>query len=296
MSKEFDVLRESLNKKVDYSKSRNVISHSQLTKYEDCARQWKLAYIDKEKRYQPSVYSILGTALHEAHQLHSTKALAYSDIQKYLYYELKRQKSDLSDQDYKKAKHWSLKILNNTDFAAPPTKNVELHNVERALHLPILDGYDVWFVGFIDEEWINQKGQILLSDMKFTHKGWTKWTRQDPLKVGQLQLYKWAYHKITGVPLKDIKIVYDIFQFEFHDWEFNDKHRRPFRPKDTNAACKIMWEQLEQMVVECFNPDGTYRTNREYDQQPFKKITCKWCDYNFETHNCDILTRLDPLK
>lgn len=52
---------------VDYASKKHV-SFSQLSIYESCKHRWKLQYKDKIKKFNSSIHTVLGTAMHEVIQ------------------------------------------------------------------------------------------------------------------------------------------------------------------------------------------------------------------------------------
>ena len=49
------------------------ISYSQYNMYKSCPKRWKLTYIDKHREFEPSIFLIFGTAIHEIIQEYLTK-------------------------------------------------------------------------------------------------------------------------------------------------------------------------------------------------------------------------------
>ena len=47
---------------------KKTVSYSQFSRYKNCPKSWKLAYIDKETSFDPSIFLIFGTAFHETMQ------------------------------------------------------------------------------------------------------------------------------------------------------------------------------------------------------------------------------------
>ena len=47
---------------------KKVISNSQIKSYKQCPHKWKTMYIDGNKEYQPSIFFVFGTAIHETLQ------------------------------------------------------------------------------------------------------------------------------------------------------------------------------------------------------------------------------------
>ena len=62
-------MNKSLELSVQIRKSgKKSISYSQYNIYKSCPKRWKLCYIDKNKIFEPSIYLIFGTAIHEVIQ------------------------------------------------------------------------------------------------------------------------------------------------------------------------------------------------------------------------------------
>ena len=62
---------------------KNTVSYSQYSEFSKCPRCWKLGYIDKLKKYENSINTAFGTALHKAIQTYLTtlydKSLSEAD-------------------------------------------------------------------------------------------------------------------------------------------------------------------------------------------------------------------------
>jgi len=80
------------NKKVIQDDNSRRISYSHLSIYEECPSKWYRTYITKEIPYQPSIYTVFGTSIHETIQNYldvlyndSVKAADEIDLSKYLH-------------------------------------------------------------------------------------------------------------------------------------------------------------------------------------------------------------------
>jgi hypothetical protein len=64
MSENISVKKEFLN-----TKGRKKISYSQFSEWMKCPYSWKLGYMDRRKKYEPSVHTAFGNAIHEPLQI-----------------------------------------------------------------------------------------------------------------------------------------------------------------------------------------------------------------------------------
>ena len=60
-------IRNNPPKPINFAYQKN-ISYSQMSIFRSCAYRWKLQYKDKIKRFNSSIHTVFGTAVHEVMQ------------------------------------------------------------------------------------------------------------------------------------------------------------------------------------------------------------------------------------
>jgi len=177
------------------------ISFSQYQMWKGCPHRWKLNYIDKIAKNEPSVAALFGTAMHEVLQEY-IKCIYDSSI-------AEANKMDLNEILQSGIKHEYKKMLmeyNNTHFSTEDElkeyytdgvqilnwfkahradfflkKDYELVGIELPINIVPLDSHpSVRLVGFLDLVLRNIKtGDIYIYDFKTSSKGWGKYQKTD---------------------------------------------------------------------------------------------------------------------
>ena len=81
---------------------KTTISYSQINMYKNCPLQWKLTYIDKIRDYEPSMFLVFGTAMHEVIQTYLDTMYKESIVNANKL-DLHKQLADTMKLEYKKA-------------------------------------------------------------------------------------------------------------------------------------------------------------------------------------------------
>ena len=280
------------------------VSYSQYNVYRTCPHQWKTIYIDGHRISAPNIHFIFGTALHEVLQLYLThfyvktekdaneldaqtllqeKMIGEFDKYKSEGYENFTTANELSEY-YMDGVHiidWFKK--HRKDYFSK--KGWKLVGCEVPIDLEIRPG--ITFVAYLDIVLENDiTGKVRIVDFKKSYRGWSPNQKKDPVKRGQLQLYKHFYSKKFNKNLDDIEIEFIILKQKIYNYgDFAPKRVQRFAPPQSGVTIKKLSKDFYKFVDEVFNEDGTYNTNLEYKKIPSDK-NCKYCPFA-KTEYCD---------
>ena len=300
---------------------KNTVSYSQYSEFSKCPRCWKLGYIDKLKKYENSINTAFGTALHKAIQTYLTtlydKSLSEADSLKLFPIfeeEFKAQlcnpqiPKDVSDKerqrliglnsfispqseidDFMQDGKDILDFFLKTDIRSKyfPSKKYELIGIEVPLEIEMRK--NLKYKGFIDlvlKDKITNK--ILIYDIKSSTNGWNKWQKADDLKMNQLLLYKKFYSKLHNVDEKDISVEFFILKRKLYEnVSFEQSRLQKVIPNTDKPSMNNAIASFMKFINYAFDKDGNYNKNAKYPKNPGKaKKNCKYCSFK-GTEYCD---------
>jgi len=173
--------------KVVISKPK-LISHSQMSKFENCPRDWHYNYVEKLSTFK-------GKALFFGNKVHSMleTRLDKTDNKVYTVEDFQYDKQS-PEAAYKKATKLTdagMSALHGLDeLAFPGVESLGPENIEWEFE--VLNMYR----GFIDLWFINTRGEHIIVDWKTTS---SKYSKHDIKTSPQLTAYAWAYKLTHGV-------------------------------------------------------------------------------------------------
>ncbi len=294
------------------NKGDKLVSYSQFERYSKCPKNWYLTYVKKASKYQENIYTIFGTALHEAIQKYliicftkSVKEADELDLYQILFTEMKKKyKKGLSGHDNKKyiENEVLLEFLNqgkeilsnfkNKRSIYFSTRGMNLVGIEYELLEPIFEITDkVKFKLALDVIMYDKKSdEYLIIDLKSSTKGWSKYQKSDKIKRSQLLLYKRWFAKKFNIPEEKIKVKYLIFrrEVEFEWLDFPLKRIQEFDPPQATRSVNESEKMFLEFVEHCYNSDGTYKD----DENRYKAIeghngnNCRFCDFKDNENLC----------
>jgi hypothetical protein len=281
------------------------ISYTQFSMWKECPFRWKLNYIDKNRVKQETINTLFGRAMHEVLQHYLTVMYKQTipdadsiDLPKMLYdrmvanftesksngAEMSVSKDDMVSffEDGCAILDWFVK--NKTDYFAK--RGFALVGVEVPIDVPIQNG--VVMQGYLD---IVIKDTVLnrikIYDFKTSHQGWNKWQKADKKKLAQLVLYKAFYAQQYGYDPKDVDVEFLILKRKLYEnVDFPQKRVQKVAPASGTITMNGLLLELKTFVNTCFDKDGNYRTDVEYEKRPDVK-TCKYCDFKDRPDVCD---------
>ncbi|MBK64541.1 MAG: hypothetical protein CMB47_03355 [Euryarchaeota archaeon] len=282
----------------------NKISWSQVQTYVQCPYKWKLNYIDKNRKFTDSIYTVYGKAVHEVIQHYLTVMYDKSikeadeidmpnmlvDKVKYFYSEGVKnadgehfsKQSELTEFCVQGAKALDWFKRHRGEYFTK--KNWELLGIE----VPIEDKYkSVGVLGYIDVLMRNTKtGKIKIIDLKTSTMGWKK-EKTDPMKRGQLLFYKKFIADKYDVDISMVDVEFIIIKrivWDKGDWPV--KWIQRFEPPSANVSINRVFKQVDLFINEGFNKDGSYNTEATYEKLGVN-TKCKWCEFAKSPEICD---------
>lgn len=264
-------------------------SYSQYIKWFNCGWSWKLEYVDGHKQPK-NVFLIFGTAMHNTIQawrqaVHDRVPMA-TPLHDLLFTNLASEFKACSYIDKDGKTVYICDRLTLQEFYRHGVEILDYLVLNEAKLFPqhwILLGIEiplevdikpmVTFTGYMDVVLKNVlTGQVKILDIKTSTKGWGRYQKGDRAKLGQLLLYKYFYSKVFKVPFEFVQVEYVILtripQFA--------KQVETFIPPQDRESVKNIVTSFMQYVDECFNDDGTKKSDLK--ATPSEKA-CKFCQY-----------------
>ena len=280
------------------------ISWSQVQTYTQCPFKWKLNYIDKNRKFTDSIYTVYGKAIHEVIQHYLTVMFEQSIKE--------ADKIDMPNMLVDKVKHFYAEGVNNadgehfsnqselTEFCVQGAKALDWFKKHRGeyfskknwellgIEVPIDDEYKgVGILGYIDILMRNKTtGKIKVIDLKTSTRGWKK-EKTDPMKRGQLLFYKKFIADKYGVSLDMVDVEFIIIKrlvWDKGDWPV--KWIQRFEPPSANVSINRIFKQVDIFINEAFNKDGSYKTDGNFEKLGVN-TKCNWCEFAKSPEICD---------
>lgn len=300
------------------NKGDKLVSYSQFERYSKCPKNWYLTYVKKASKYRENIYTIFGTALHEAIQKYlitcftkSVKEADELDLNKILFTEMKKKyQKGLSAYDGEKyiEDEVLLEFLNQGEEILSNFKNkrsiyfstrsMSLVGIEYEMLEPVFKTTDkVKFKVALDVIMYDKKSdEYIIIDLKSSTKGWNKYQKKDKVKRSQLLLYKRKFAEKFNIPEEKIKVKYLIFRrlVEFEWLEFPLKRIQEFDPPQATRSINESETMFQEFVQYCYNEDGTYKD----DESRYKAIegvngnNCRFCDFKDNYEMCPKSNRI----
>ena len=280
------------------------ISWSQVQTWTTCPYKWKINYIDGIKPWTDSIYTVYGKALHETMQkyldimynksireadeldlgniLVDNVRTIYSDCVKNANGVHFSTQQELTEFCIQGAKGLTWFVKHRGDYF--PKKDWELIGVE----VPISTEYKtVGVLGFIDVLLRNTKtGKMRIIDIKTSTRGWKK-EKTDPMKRGQLLFYKKFISEEYQIDIDMISVEFIILKrLVWENTEFPSKYIQRFEPPSANVSINRVFKNVDIFITECFNDDGSYKTEANYKKLGVNN-NCKWCEFKNKPDLCD---------
>lgn len=284
----------------------NKISYSQYTMWENCPMAWKLKYVDGHRLDDASIHTVFGTSMHEAIQdwldtLYNGSEVVAKTVDlhegfKENFIKLFKESTEIDEDGNKLFLSDKKTLMEFYDHGCKilsyvqqnykkifPTKNVKLHSIEFPLEIEVQKG--VQYVGYVDVITYNEKtGKYVLYDLKTSTRGWSSYQKNDPVKRGQLILYKKFFAEQVGVDLDNISVEFIILKrIISEDAPFPIPRVSKFVPPNGKPTLNNTWRMFERFITSCFNESGEYIS--EQNATPSKQ-NCRWCKYKDRKDLC----------
>lgn len=288
--------------------AENSISYSQFSIYLQCPRKWELEYVQNLRKFEQSIHTIFGTAMHETLQNYldvtynqsakkADELSLSSDLQGRLvtlYGDAAQQIGHFSTpqelQEFWKDGVEIVDYFKRKRSLYFPTKQHELVGIEVELKIPLKS--NIFFKGFIDiiiKD--NRTGRYKIIDFKTSTRGWNKYQKADKNKTAQLILYKEFYARQLGIDPELIDVEYIILRRKIgEDSDFPMKRIQTFSPASGKPTRNKVGQLLVEFINTGFKEDGTYNTDVEYPA--YKSSACKYCKYKDDKEMCPAAKRM----
>jgi hypothetical protein len=287
-------------------KNKKTVSFSQYSGWFKCPHSWYLNYLKGLRKYEASLNTCFGTAIHNTIQdyiklLYTEGAEVADEIDlikkfrdefaKILLEEKDTFKEPYTDDDVTEFLFDGEDILKTFSNSANrikhfPSRKYEFIGVEVPLDVPIKN--NVRFIAYVDLILRDKtSGKYKIWDFKTSSMGWNKYQVADESKYSQLLLYKAFYSKQFNVPLDAIDVEFFILKRKLYEnVAFPQNRIQIFEPANAKNYVSKSLVTFTSFIDECFTPEGTYKEDGYYPKVPGKsKKNCKYCTH-YKT-NCD---------
>ena len=275
------------------------VSYSQYSIWRNCQYQWYLNYAQGNYIYEPSIFTVFGTAIHNTLQSYLTKV-----------YTVSNKKADEQDweqffkddfmNEYKK----QLKETKGIHFSTPDEmkefyddgieiikafkkdkskwfgiRNWELVGIEVPIIHKLEGKQNLYMKGFIDVV-VHDKtyDAYYIYDFKTSYKGWGDKEKRDQTKLQQILLYKQYFSDLYNVSLDQIEVEFIVLKRKVWDNpDFNIPRLQGLKPAAGKTKMKQTNTNFQEFINECFTNDGLFILDKEYPKNV--GTACKWCSF-----------------
>lgn len=288
-----------------------IISHTQMSIFNQCNYRWGLTYRDKIKLPNPSIHMIFGTSLHLA-------------IQSYLEVYYNQSVAAANRLDIEMSFRQSLKSLYLEDY----NKNNKIHfSTPEELDEFCLDGIEIlryfrrkitkyfskkgWYIigcevpivhnilpnvyynGSLDVVLYHEPtNKVLIIDLKSSTKSWGDKAKKDETKLSQLILYKKLFSQQYNFPIENIDIEFLILKRKINEEADFPEHRiQRFIPASGKGKISKAYELLENFANSTFDNHGNIR--KDMFKKNISPTSCKFCLF---AKRDDLCPRGTPFK
>ena len=279
-------------------KKVKTISYSQYSKWLKCPQSWKLSYIDNLDKFESSINTAFGRAVHSAVQLflktlYTDGAIAADGLDLLAEFNQKYDIETAKITDVPPTPEVLAEFRNDGKvildyFTSPanrtkhfPSKIFEVIGIELPLKVPIRGG-TIIYKGFLDIV-LKEKstGKIRILDFKTSTMGWNKYQKADRTKIDQLLLYKRFYNQVYKTPMNDIEIEFIILKRKlYEDAGFPQQRIQRISPTDGKISMKEVERTFLDFINDCFDSFGEFNRDKSYIKNPGKgKKNCKYCPF-----------------
>lgn len=276
------------------------VSYSQYSKWFKCPRSWQLDYIEGLRKYEGSVNTCFGTAMHECLQLYietlytkghvEADSLKLFDVFKTAFdreLELDKTKNKLqyTEDEYTEFCFDAEDII--SEFTKPvnrlknfPSKKYEFIGAEIPLELDVKN--NVTFIAFIDLVLKDKtSGKYKIIDFKTSSSGWNSYMKDDESKYSQLLLYKAFYSKKFEVSLDDIEVEFFILKRKLYEnVAYSQSRIQLYEPSHNKSAVVETIKSFTDFIDAGFESNGEFKKSGDFPKVPGKgKKHCRYCPH-----------------
>ena len=177
-----------------------------------------------------------------------------------------------------------------------PTLDTELIAIEMPIYRRASAHNEfVYMNGFLDLTFRNTKtNKYFIKDIKTSTAGWNKHQKKDKGKISQLIIYKKYLAEQIGIDISDIDVGYFIVKRKVPEQSMYPISRvTQVEPASGKVTVKRVSEEIDEFVKDCFNPNGTYNTTKQYEARTGKaNKNCLYCIFKHQDDLCPKKNRI----
>lgn len=285
--------------------SGSVVSYSQYSMWLNCPFQWKLNYVDGHYRFDQSIDTIFGTAMHNTIQ--EWLSIHFTDSKKAKRVDLSPMLKDYLVEGFKS----SIREVNGEKLYVCdpptlqeyyedgcaildhvqkygkeffPTNNFKLMGCETKLTVQLRE--NLRFRAYLDIVIHDQKtNEYHIIDLKTSRAGWYESQKKDDRKLHQLLLYKRFFAKEYGTTEDNVKVRFIILKRKVKEnSEFIIRRLTNFEPAQGSISMKRMENSWNKFLTECFDDAGNHKIDN-IKPTP-SESACKYCPFNNDESVC----------
>ena len=240
-------------------------SHSQLSTYQTCPHQYKLAYIDKIEVETEGIEAFMGSRVHEAleklyRDLKVTKLNTVEDLLNFYHQSWEKNwndmiqivRKDYSAEDYR---HLGEKCITDYYRRYYPFDHGKTLGLEEHIYFPLEEEKDYWIRGFIDRVTLVDNSILEIHDYKTSNRLPPK---ENVESDRQLAFYQMGVaEKWQGI--QEVRLIWHYLTF------------------DTEIHSSRTPDQLHQLRQATLELIQRIETDRRF--LPKEGPLCDWCDY-----------------
>jgi hypothetical protein len=306
-------IRNNPPQEINFAFQKN-ISFSQMSIFRSCAYRWKLQYKDKIKKFNSSIHTVFGTAIHESIQYYLDCAYNKSFAEADRKIDLNEDFQERFINEYQK----QYRANNNQHFSSAEEmrefyedgiailswfkkKRSRYFSKKRwflvGCEIPVIVApnkmlNNILYTGYLDIVLYNEDSDTFkIIDIKTSTKGWNKFDKKNEDKHFQLILYKKFFSEQYGIPLDNIDIEFFIVKRKVLSWD-DDKIMSPhqayrvqtFSPPSGKVKLNRAKTAVMDFINSCFNSSGNIK-EIDYPKSP-SKWNCTFCPYGDDKELC----------
>jgi putative RecB family exonuclease len=240
-------------------------SHSQLSTYETCPHQYRLAYIDKIEVETESIEAFMGSRVHDAlenlyRDLKVTKLNTLEELLAFYHQSWEKNwndmvkiiRKDYSAEDYRRLGE---KCLTDYYKRYYPFDQGRTLGLEENIYFPLEEEKGYWIRGFIDRLTLVDQSILEIHDYKTSNR---LPTQEDVHSDRQLAFYQMGVEG-KWQDIREVKLIWHYLVF------------------DTEIQSSRTQEQLHQLRQKTLELIQKIESDRKF--LPKEGPLCDWCDY-----------------